>query len=318
VGVSNLLRPKMAMVYQPSKLHMMSVARDENGVSDTPESMYPPRIPKLATSDVIKDPVMQKPQDQASDPLSQSATDTSNKPALLGDLGEESYDARHLAVTRCLNSITGGNQRPWRRYPGHNRLITVDMNLNGTKNADQFHSTLRENADIETWLEWTLQAGANPTGELHETRLKLLMVTLTGGETVSSSSTEGANVLRDVFDEWGFPVAALSILLNRCTTSMKLWTSSYYNKTPGELSASIGGVHCVSMKQWTLVWSAEPSFGVRGVLMCTDKTWASNVPGIFQQYLKTMWMFGGFQGVLPLVACMASLRYAALALATDD
>jgi hypothetical protein len=54
------------------------------------------------------------------------------------------------------------------------------------------------------------------------------------------------------------------------------------------------------------------------VVICVDKTWASSVPGVVLQYLKTMWMFIGFQGILPLVACMTILRYAASVLAEDD
>ena len=160
--------------------------------------------------------------------------------------------------------------------------------------------------------------GTNQDGRVLETPLKLLTVTLTGGETVSSSPTEDASVLRDVFDQWGFPVAALSTLLDRRATFMKGHTSTNYSKAHNGLTAYANRVFCIGMKQWTLVWSVHPQLGARGVIMCMDKTWASSVPGIVTQYIESMWMFGGFQGFLPLVACMASLRYAALALAEDD
>ena len=262
-------------------------------------------------------------QGHAAEPLFGSGPDTLRLPTFLGDLDKVSKITQQLAVTRCLNAVTRGNKSPWKAYPGHQFLTTLDMDTNGTRDADQFHSTPRKNEEVKDWLEWRIQPNIDNTGQRSSSaRLKLLFVTLRGGETASSSATDDADVLKNVFEEWGFPTAALSVLLDRRATFMDQHTvPNAFKKAAKPSTNSTNRVVCAGMKQWVMVWSPgsqNPPLGARCVIMCVDKTWASSVPGVFLQYLKTMWMFLGFQGVLPLVACMTSLRYAASALAEDD
>jgi hypothetical protein len=126
-------------------------------------------------------------------------------------------------------------------------------------------------------------------------------------------------MLKEVFDEWSCPTTALSVLLDRRAMCMDqhviinpISKAAYKNEIR---------VYFVGLRQWSMVWSINPhdqQFRPRGVIMCLDKTWASSVPGVVLQYFKTMWMFLDYQGIFPLVACMASLRYASSALAEDD
>lgn len=301
----------------------MSAAKAQNGRFYNLENVKLPAAQEQTSSQVAQDSKSQTPLAQAHDAPSQIAPDVPKVATFLGNIDKVSKISQQLAVTRCLNSVTGGNKSPWKAYPGHSKLITLDMDLNGIREADQFHSTLRENSHIKDWLEWRIQPDTDDLGRRSsKARLKLLLVTLNGGETVSSSAKEDADVLQEVFNDWSFPTAALSVLLDRRATCMDQHTVMNATKKAGKPSApQTNRVYCVGMRQWSMVWSPssyDPPFGARGVIMCVDKTWASSVPGVVTQYLKTMWMFLGFQGILPLVACMASLRYAASALAEDD
>jgi hypothetical protein len=242
----------------------------------------------------------------------------------LGDYDKRSKGARQLAVTRCLDSVSGGSKRPWRAYPGHTKLVSLDMDLNGTQDSCQYHSINRLNADIKDWLDWRLvpvkgstDAGTHPK----KPSLKILLITLHGGESASSTAKEDSNVLQTVFEKWNFPTAALSVLLDRRTTCDQRIAVTSNTRNGKRAKRKTTRVYFFGMKQWSMVWSADPSdknFSPRAVVMCLDKTWASSVPGVIQQYFKVMWMFLGYQGILPLVACMASIRYASSALAEDD
>lgn len=242
----------------------------------------------------------------------------------LGDYDKRSKGTRQLALTRCLDSVSGGSKKPWRAYPGHTKVVSLDMDLNGTQDSYQYHSTNRLNADIKDWLDWqfvpengSTDAGTPPK----KPSLKILLITLHGGESASLTAKEDSNVLQTVFEKWHFPTAALSVLLDRRTTCDQRIAVTSNTENGKRAKRKTTRVYFFGMKQWSMVWSADPSdknFSPRAVVMCLDKTWASSVPGVILQYFKAMWMFLGYQGILPLVACMASIRYASSALAEDD
>jgi DNA-directed RNA polymerase subunit RPC12/RpoP len=309
---------------RPTELSNMSAPSTRQGDAYNFDNGHlPAQNEQHATSSIAQASVSRIPQAHTTELLFGNGQAILNLPTFLGNLKKVSKTSQQLAVTRCLNSVMGGNKSPWKAYPGHNKLLTLDMDINGGRHADQFHSTLRTNEEVEDWLQWRIQPNIEKRGQRSSrARLKLLFVTLTGGETASSNATDDANVLKDVFEKWCFPTAALSVLLDRRATFIDQQTApNTFKKADERSTTSTNRVLCAGMKQWVMVWSPDPQdppLGARGVVLCVDKTWASSVPGVVLQYLKTMWMFLGFQGVLPLVACMTSLRYAASALAEDD
>jgi hypothetical protein len=242
----------------------------------------------------------------------------------LGDLRNLSKTHRLLEVIRCLDSVSGGSGRPWKAYPGHSKLIALDMDLKGIRESPQYHLALLFNSEIEDWLDWWIQPDVQNTKRGRQSTnasLKLLLITLTGGESLSATADDDSNVLRKVFSEWSFPTAALSILLDRRVTCIDRQVAISSRKAGVKKShEDATKVYCIGMRQWSMVWSSNSSgrFQSRGVIMCLDRTWASSVPGVVLQYFKTLWMFLEYKGIFPLVGCMTSLRYAASALVQDD
>lgn len=261
---------------------------------------------------------------QLADDPTRTTTQLVEDQVYLGDYEKRSKGTRQLAVTRCLDSVSGGSKKPWRAYPGHTKVVSLDMDMNGTQDSHQYHSKTRLNADIKDWLDWRLFHEKGSTGAGSPPKkpsLKILLVTLHGGESASPTAKEDSNILQTVFEKWYFPTAALSVLLDRRTTCDQRIAVTSNTQNSKRAKRKTTRVYFIGMKQWSMVWSADPSdknFSPRAVVMCLDKTWASSLPGVILQYFKVMWMFLGYQGILPLVACMASLRYASSALAEDD
>ena len=243
----------------------------------------------------------------------------------LGDLRKLPKIHRQLEVTRCLDSVYGGSGRPWKEYPGHSKLVALDLELTGTRESPQYHSALLSNSEIKDWLDWRIQPDVEITKGGRQSRkasLKLLLITLTGGGGLSTTADEDSNVLRKVFSMWNFPTAALSVLLDKRVTCIEQQAAIGSRKAGGKKSnEDPTKVYFIGMRQWSMAWSSTSKgrhFKSRGTIMCLDKTWASSVPTAVLQYSKTMWMFLEYQGIIPLIGCMTSLRYAASALAQDD
>jgi hypothetical protein len=235
----------------------MSAAGAQIDISDTLENGHLPTQREQATTGGSQGSAMQNPQTKASDLQTHSGTITWTKSAFLGDLDKVSCDSQRLAVTRCLNSLTGGNQKPWKAYPGHNRLTTVDIDLHRTRKPHQFRSVRCKNEEVKDWLERRSEPILDTKGRRSSSaRLNLLFVTMTGGGTASSSASDDANVLKRVFYEWGFPTAALSVLLDRRTTFIDQQIApSTFKKAAKPSTDSTNRVFCAGMKQWVMIWS---------------------------------------------------------------
>jgi hypothetical protein len=102
------------------------------------------------TSPLTKSDTVETPKVEASADATKFSTTVPGEHLFLGEPDKASKISRQIAITRCLNSISGGSRKPWKAYPGHSKLVTLDIDHNGTRKTHQYHSAQRRNSEVTT------------------------------------------------------------------------------------------------------------------------------------------------------------------------